>query len=982
MKRFIALFLAVLLVVPVGAFMSASAAESDWKSLWVTHFNAPLNEGSGCIITSSENNTASQAWRYVAAFKPVDGGYYQLVEVADYSQTGGDLAIIAVPAGGFIWMGNYGNDYPSLGMEGPDYTTAACTASIDEARAEWAVGMIFEFRNLNLESLVAPTTTPSLNYYDDSYVSTAQYRIVGNGSVDEAGVESVVVDGAHNDNGWISDEWITIDGNTGTWQKTFNDMSLSGKFQLRTDANNVYGAVVINTTPVAGSGNGTATNVRVWFNTTSADKYTSYFDFYWNGTGVGIASSVASTGAKAAGSTTSNSVIIEFSIPRSEIGAASLSQIPYYISLSTNTGSEEPCLYYPKMSSYSSPYTAWLKNCDGDLNVAAKMLNDFEYILSLDGTFYTIKSIGTYGSKDVVIPSSYNGLPVRVIDKEAFARTDITSVTIPGSIETIGQAAFGQCGNLRSVTLGEGVREIGFGAFLACSALESISFPASLTRINNLAFSSCNSLLTVTIPATVTNVGSNAFSHSADLTDIYCEASSRPATWLDTWAQNCDAEIHWGNKTPVLNVVSKRLFWVTHFNDTISEGAGAVFTETYVGGAWNLHIAFTPIEGTNAYKITAVSNGTNGGTAAPLAIPEGGFVYTINKGNDYPSLGMDGPDYTSPSCDAALEDALSWYVGDQFVFENFDPASGTVPTSTSGVNWYDDAYVCTATYSTYNIAHEPPAESEGDNSEDDSSEEPVYDNVFWVTHYNNVDEGAGVIFTDTDTAGPWWLHVALEPASKANTYKIVEISNGLESGGATALDVPAGGFVYALHVGNDYPTLDAENPDGGFAGKPNYSSESVLTAAEKASKWVVGDEITLAGITVSAGVIPTTTPDTAWYDPSYVCTATYMLNGESGTDTSSEPESSEPESSEPESSEPETSDPDVSVDEYDIGDVNADGDINQFDYLLVKRAYFDTYTLTAEQEKRADCNYDNTVNQFDYLLLKRHYFETYVIVQK
>ena len=61
------------------------------------------------------------------------------------------------------------------------------------------------------------------------------------------------------------------------------------------------------------------------------------------------------------------------------------------------------------------------------------------------------------------------------------------------------------------------------------------------------------------------------------------------------------------------------------------------------------------------------------------------------------------------------------------------------------------------------------------------------------------------------------------------------------------------------------------------------------------------------------------------------------------------------------------------------GDVNNDGNIDQFDYILVKRHYFSTRTLTAEEKARADVNGDGVIDQFDYVLIKRHYFGTYTI---
>ena len=65
--------------------------------------------------------------------------------------------------------------------------------------------------------------------------------------------------------------------------------------------------------------------------------------------------------------------------------------------------------------------------------------------------------------------------------------------------------------------------------------------------------------------------------------------------------------------------------------------------------------------------------------------------------------------------------------------------------------------------------------------------------------------------------------------------------------------------------------------------------------------------------------------------------------------------------------------------EYTLGDVNSDGSINQYDYILVKRHYFGTRYLTDDELTPADVNRDGTVNQFDYILICRHYFGTFEI---
>ena len=67
------------------------------------------------------------------------------------------------------------------------------------------------------------------------------------------------------------------------------------------------------------------------------------------------------------------------------------------------------------------------------------------------------------------------------------------------------------------------------------------------------------------------------------------------------------------------------------------------------------------------------------------------------------------------------------------------------------------------------------------------------------------------------------------------------------------------------------------------------------------------------------------------------------------------------------------------VADLNIGDVNEDGNIDQYDYILVKRHYFGTRILSDAEKLRADVNNDTKVDQYDYILICRHYFGTYKI---
>ena len=65
--------------------------------------------------------------------------------------------------------------------------------------------------------------------------------------------------------------------------------------------------------------------------------------------------------------------------------------------------------------------------------------------------------------------------------------------------------------------------------------------------------------------------------------------------------------------------------------------------------------------------------------------------------------------------------------------------------------------------------------------------------------------------------------------------------------------------------------------------------------------------------------------------------------------------------------------------EIGSGDVNADGVVDQYDYILVKRHYFETRVLSDDEKSRSDVNGDGIINQYDYILIRRHYFGTFVL---
>lgn len=136
----------------------------------------------------------------------------------------------------------------------------------------------------------------------------------------------------------------------------------------------------------------------------------------------------------------------------------------------------------------------------------------------------------------VVIPTNINGAIAYAIGANCFADTDVTMVTIPAGVVSIGDNAFKGCATLAKITVPAGVETFGKysfagtaiteftvdtatvipdGMFSGCSALAKIALKPTkadetITAIGANAFEG-TAITAFTIPETVTTIGSEAF---------------------------------------------------------------------------------------------------------------------------------------------------------------------------------------------------------------------------------------------------------------------------------------------------------------------------------------------------------------------------------------------------------------------------------------------------------------------------------------
>ena len=175
--------------------------------------------------------------------------------------------------------------------------------------------------------------------------------------------------------------------------------------------------------------------------------------------------------------------------------------------------------------------------------------NDANPILpeSYNGKKYLIYNFAfsnCHNLTNVTIPNSVTSIG----DSSFYGCNSLVSVDIPDSVTSIGHYAFSDCDSLTSIVIGNNVTSIGYRAFQNCSSLTSITIPNSVTSIGTFAFQGCSSLASITIGNNVTSINYKAFDGCSSLKDVYYTGSKEEWAKISIGSNNSDltgATIHY-----------------------------------------------------------------------------------------------------------------------------------------------------------------------------------------------------------------------------------------------------------------------------------------------------------------------------------------------------------------------------------------------------------------------------------------------------
>ena len=210
-------------------------------------------------------------------------------------------------------------------------------------------------------------------------------------------------------------------------------------------------------------------------------------------------------------------------------------------------------------------------NCySGDLQIPATVTHD--------GTVYQVTGINSSAFRGIGNQSNGN----------------LTSVVIPESVTSIGNAAFMFCTSLTNIVVPNSVTTIGYQAFQGCGQLESVTLGSGLTSISFLVFDECTALNSIIChAATPPSIFDITFtSQNYSNATLYVPKASKSAYESDTYWKEFANIVGLSYDFMVngiyYNIIDDGIVAVTYKDTNYNTYSGSVYIPSSV--AYNDHV--------------------------------------------------------------------------------------------------------------------------------------------------------------------------------------------------------------------------------------------------------------------------------------------------------------------------------------------------------------------------------------------------------
>lgn len=254
------------------------------------------------------------------------------------------------------------------------------------------------------------------------------------------------------------------------------------------------------------------------------------------------------------------------------------------------------------------------------------------FLLDEEGDGYIVDGIGTLSDvREIVIPATYNNLPVHRIGSGAFRNcSTMESITFSENITTVGEDAFAGCTSLVSVYIKDiptflsinfsygGALQYATELYLGGELVRDFVIPEGVESVSDNLFDGYQTLESVTFPASLKTVGSSAFRDCTNLKKVTCFDI---ASW-------CEIQFSSGDSNPLY--YAKALYVGEELLTNL------VLPETLLKiPSYAFYHCESIVSVTIPDTVEAIGYGAFGGCTSLATTKDNGLNYIGNKNNPY-----------------------------------------------------------------------------------------------------------------------------------------------------------------------------------------------------------------------------------------------------------------------------------------------------------------------------------------------------------